>query len=127
MKQPPSLVRPYLPECAGRNSDHRSFVTVRRILRGSILAACILGAVSTAHGVILTQYNFGPDFTNPGVLTPTTVDPLVSATQISADPGVVLDLSSPATQPTTTPYLRVTFNVVSTTAAAAVTNNADFQ
>jgi hypothetical protein len=51
----------------------------------------------------------------------------VSPASIIADAGLVLDLTSPDTKPTTTPYLRCDFTVASPTPAAALTNNADFK
>lgn len=95
------------------------------ILSVSIFAALVAPRVSLAD--VLDQYNFGPNGTTPGVLTPTTVGLHLTATNITADAGLVLDLTSPATQPTTTPYLRTTFVTLSTTQAAAFTNNADFK
>lgn len=95
------------------------------ILCGSIFAAFLAPRVSLAD--VLDQYNFGPNGTTPGVLTPTTVGLHLTATSITADPGLLLDLSNPATQPTTTPYLRTTFPAVTATQAAAFTSNADFK
>ena len=95
------------------------------ILCGSIFAAFLLPRVSLAD--VLDQYNFGPNGTGPGVLTPTTVGLHLTATNITNDAGLVLDLTNPATQPATTPYLRTTFVTASTTQAAAFTNNADFK
>jgi fibronectin-binding autotransporter adhesin len=103
---------------------------LRSILRSAILAggaASLWLAPTASLADQLTTYTFGPDGSNPGVLTPTTVAPNVTATNITADPGLVLDLTSPATQPSTTPYLRTTFTTVSTTEAAAFNNNADFK
>jgi fibronectin-binding autotransporter adhesin len=97
------------------------------VLSASILAACAIFSISTAHAVILDQYTFGPNGSTPGVLSPSTVDPNALASDIFADPGLALDLTSPATQPPSTPYLRTTFNIASTTADAAFANNADFQ
>ena len=96
------------------------------ILSASIFAAILLPRVLRAD--VLDQYNFGPNGTTPGVLTPTTVGLHLTATNITADAGLAFDLSSPATQPATTPYLRTTFVTnVSATQAAAFTNNADFK
>ena len=97
----------------------------RIILAGSIVSAIAITTEGRAD--ILDKYTFGPDGSTPGILTPTTVAPNVTATAITADAGLALDLTSPVTQPTTTPYLRTTFNTLSTTAADAVTNNADFK
>jgi fibronectin-binding autotransporter adhesin len=100
----------------------------RRILQSSILGALAAFAFPRSTlADILDQYTFGPDGTTPGVLTPTTVGLNLSATQITADPGVTLDLSSPATQPTSTPYLRSNLAVLSNNANLAVSNQADFK
>ncbi len=94
------------------------------ILIASILAVLLL---HVSHADVLDQYNFGPDGTTPGVLTPTAVGLYLTASSITADAGLLLDLTNPATQPTTTPYLRTAFVITSTTQEAAFTNNADFK
>jgi autotransporter-associated beta strand protein len=100
----------------------------RRILRGSILGALAAFAFPRSTlADILDQYTFGPDGSTPGVLTPTTVGLNLSATSISADPGLALDLTNPAVQPPSTPYLRTNPTVLSTTPDAAVSNQADFK
>jgi fibronectin-binding autotransporter adhesin len=100
----------------------------RRILPGSILGACAAFAFpQNTFADILDQYTFGPDGTTPGVLSPTTVGLNLSATSISADSGLLLDLTSPAVQPPSTPYLRTVPTILSTTPDAAVLNQADFK
>jgi fibronectin-binding autotransporter adhesin len=100
----------------------------RRILQGSILAALAAFAFPRSTlADILDQYTFGPDGTTPGVLSPTTVGLNLSVTSISADPGLVLDLTNPAVQPPSSPYLRTNPAVVSATPDAAVLNQADFK
>jgi autotransporter-associated beta strand protein len=94
-----------------------------------ILVGAVLATVGQRNALadILTQYTFGPDGTTPGVLTPAMVDGNVTATPIEADAGLVLDLTNPATQPASTPYLRTTFTTVSSTPDIAIANNADFK
>ena len=90
-------------------------------------ASALLAAPPATFADILAQYTFGPDGTTPGVLTPTLTGANLSATSITADPGMVLDLTNPATQPPSTPYLRTTFTTVSPTPDAAILNEADFK
>jgi len=105
------------------------FHSVRRIISAlslpGIVIAFLVPRIVSAD--ILAQYTFGPDGTTPGILTPATVDGNATATSIQADAGLVLDLTSPATQPASTPYLRTTFTNVSSTPNIAITNNADFK
>src|SRR5688500_8036514 len=101
-----------------------------KVLRRSIVIACVLAgcaAPRASFADILAQYTFGPDGTTPGVLTPTRTGANLSATSITADPGMLLDLTNPATQPPSTPYLRPTFTTVSPTPDAAILNEADFK
>jgi autotransporter-associated beta strand protein len=76
---------------------------------------------------VLSQYTFGPNGSTPGILSPTSVFPGVTASDISADPGLLLDLSNPATQPPSSPFLRTTFTSVAATPEAAVAAEADFK
>ncbi|MEO7319940.1 MAG: hypothetical protein ABIZ56_13200, partial [Chthoniobacteraceae bacterium] len=108
-----------------RHPSRSHFLCAFPILSASIFAALLMPRASLAD--ILDQYTFGPNGSTPGVLTPTLVGANLSATSISPDAGLVLDLTSPAAQPATTPYLRTTFSIVSPTPAAAVANNADFK
>jgi autotransporter-associated beta strand protein len=110
-------------------SDRLARRPLKPVLASSILA---LGAVSlvfaprAASAAIVDSYNFGTAI--PGVLTPTTFDPNVTATSISPDTGLQpLDLTSPATAPPSAPYLRTVFNAVTPTEAAAFANNSDFK
>lgn len=101
----------------------------RKFLAASIFATGIVPILSLGqlHADQLTTYTFGPNGSTPGTLVPTTVAPNLTATSISADAGLLLDLTNPATAPASSPYLRTTFTVVSTTQAAAFSNNADFK
>ncbi len=105
----------------------RRLPTTGLILKASIFAALATFALPRlSYADVLGGYNFGASVASP-TLNPTTVGSNVSATPVSADSGLALDLSSPATQPPSAPYLRTTFITASTTPAAAVTNNADFK
>jgi hypothetical protein len=77
----------------------RTTMTVRRILQGSIFAAgsLVLLVPQFARADELDRYNFGPNGSTPGVLTPTAVGLHLTATNITADAGLALDLTSPAT------------------------------
>jgi autotransporter-associated beta strand protein len=100
----------------------------RRILQSSILGALAAFAFPRSTlADILDQYTFGPDGTTPGVLSPTTVGLNLSATSISADPGLLLDLTNPGPLPLSWPYLRTNPAVTSTTPDTAVLNQADFK
>src|SRR5215207_5671587 len=101
------------------------------ILRGRLLlasAATMLLAPSASFADILSAYTFGPDGTAPAILTPTTVFPNVTATPITAGSGVTLYLASDqATIPASSPWLRILFTQNTTTAPAAISNNAYFE
>ena len=99
--------------------------TFRVLLAFAALAVCLTPGSSFA--AVLVQYTFGPDGSTPGLLTPTSVGPNLTATSISNDPGLTLDLSNPATQPPSTPYLRTVPNILSPTPADAIANEADFK
>ena len=103
--------------------------SVRRIISALSLPGIVITFLvpRIVSADILAQYTFGPDGTTPGILTPATVDGNATATSIQADAGLVLDLTSPAIQPASTPYLRTTFTNVSSTPNIAITNNADFK
>lgn len=91
-----------------------------------LLLAALFVLISPGRGEILSQYNMGPNGSTPGSGVPTTVGLNVSATTMAAGSGMALDYTSPATQPTSTPYLRTTFTAVGGTPALAITNNAYF-
>ncbi|MHA3772517.1 beta strand repeat-containing protein [Verrucomicrobiota bacterium sgz303538] len=103
--------------------------------RPVILAASVLALLApNVSAAILDQFTFGPDAvpvpgsTAPSILTPTTVAPGISASAISADAGVTLDLSnSQGNPPPSAPWLRVSPVGGNTTPAAAVLANADFK
>lgn len=93
-----------------------------------ILATSVIALVTTlaAQADVLDAFNFGPGPTS--ILTPTTIGAGVSASSISADAGVTLDLANGQTNaPASKPYLRVVPLAANTTADAAVTANADFK
>ncbi len=91
----------------------------------AFLALCIASPV--AHADVLGSYQFGPNSaTAAGVPQATVTGANVAAADIAGLSGGVLDYSSPATKPTSAPYLRMTFTTLGTTAAAAVTNNAGY-
>lgn len=123
------------PNHAKRSSAHarrRPNLTPTTKLTNTILRASIVGAFVAlamprdAFGDILDQYTFGDSVPN-ATLAPTSVGANLTATLISADSGLALDLTSPATQPASAPYLRTTFITTSSSPTAAVANNADFK
>ncbi|MHA3770910.1 beta strand repeat-containing protein [Verrucomicrobiota bacterium sgz303538] len=94
--------------------------------RPFILAASALALLApSVSAATLDQFTFGTGPTS--VLTPTTIGEGISASSISADAGVTLDLSNSQSNPPATPWLRVSPVGANPTAAAAVTANADFK
>lgn len=94
-----------------------------------ILATSALALVTTlpTHADVLDAFNFGTGTTS--ILTPTTIGEGVSATAITGDAGVTLDLANnqTGTLPASKPYLRIAPIGANPTVAAAVTANADFK
>lgn len=93
-----------------------------------VASAVVLLAPVVASADVLDAFSFGT--TPPSILTPTTVGAGVSASSITADAGLTLDVSSSQDpKPTTTPWLRVSpvGTTANTTPDAAATANADFK
>lgn len=120
----------YKPESDATIGRSDTAMRRKKILRAGIFvagacAASLIPRLTFAD--ILDQYTFGPDGSTPGILTPATADVNLTAAAIEADSGLVLDLTNPVVQPTSTPYLRTTFGTVSPDPTTAIANNADFK
>ena len=64
-----------------------------------LATSCLLSVPCLSHADVLGQYNFGPNGVGPGVLSPATTGLHLTTSNITGDAGLVLDLTSPATQP----------------------------